>query len=237
MGQTGTRNGSGHLAHTAVLAVVLVALLVTAILLARTMRATDQINAKAATIAKTGRGINTATDSIIQLRRTNETASSILSSTRPLQGELAQMVEIAKAVDGLSGSIDTHTAAINTTVSQLLITAGTMNKTAADINATTKKLAATSGTINDSSKKIGATTAAINGTAKGINSAVASLLDVAKKIDHDVALINQRLDTGIDLDKALKADTGNLLAEVAITQHEAACIDRKVGGSGADSHC
>ena len=171
------------------------------------------------------------------VRRTDETASSILSSTRPLQGELAQMVEIAKAVDGLSGSIDTHTAAINTTVGQLLTTAGTMNKTAGEINSTTKKLAATSGTINDSSKKIGATTATINATAKGINQAVASLLDVAKRIDHDVALINGRLDSGIQLDKALKVDTGNLLSQTLLTQRYAACLDRKVLGSGADSHC
>jgi ABC-type transporter Mla subunit MlaD len=147
------------------------------------------------------------------------------------------MLETARAVDSLSGSIDTHTAAINTTVTQLLSIAGAMNTTAGEINTATRKLAATSGTINDSSKKVGATTAAINDTAKGINSAVASLLEVARRIEHDVALINQRLDTGIELDKALRADTMNLLAEVGITQHEAACIDRKVAGSGADSHC
>jgi methyl-accepting chemotaxis protein len=237
MGLREMRNGSGHAAHTAVLGVVLVALLITATLLSRTMRATDRINAKAATIAKTGRGINTATDSIIQLRRTNQTASSILNSTKPLQGELAQMVELAKAVDGLSGSIDTHTGAINATVGQLLATAGAISKTAGDVNTTTKKLAASSATVNESAKKIGGTTAAIATTAKGINGAVASLLDVTKKIEHDVVLINQRLDTGLDLDRALKADTGNLLAEVGVTRHQAACIDRKVAGSGADNHC
>src|SRR2546430_1611985 len=156
----------------------------------------------------------------------------MVAARRPkaLPGKLAQMGEIARGGEGLPGSIDPHTAAINPTVGQLLPTAGTMNKTAGEINSTTKKLAATSGTINDSSKKIGATTATINATAKGINQAVASLLDVAKRIDHDVALINGRLDSGIELDKALKVDTGNLLTEVGITQHEAACIDRKVGG-------
>jgi uncharacterized protein YfcZ (UPF0381/DUF406 family) len=227
----------GHLANAAVLAVVLVALLTTATLLARTMRATDRINAKAATIARTGQGINLATDSIIQLRRTNETASSIFESTKPLQGELARMVDTAKAVDGLSGSIDGHTSAINTTVARLLATAGKISSTAGDINTTTNKLAATGGAFNDSSRRIGATTGRINATTKGINSAVAALLDVARRIDHDVTLVNQKVQNGIELDRALKADTGNLLAEVAQAQHTAACIDRKVFGSGADSHC
>jgi methyl-accepting chemotaxis protein len=236
MNGTPTRD-RGHGANAAVLAVVLVALVTTATLLARTMRATDRINAKAATIARTGRGINTATDSIIQLRRTNETASSILESTKPLQGELTQMVEVAKAVDGLSGSIDGQTSAIDTTVAQLLATAGKISSTAGDVNATTKKLAATGATINDSSRTIGATTSTINATTKRINSAVAALLDVARRIDHDVTLINQKVQSGTDLDRALKADTGNLLAEVAQAQHTAACIDRKVFGSGADSHC
>jgi methyl-accepting chemotaxis protein len=237
MNRAPTRDARGHAANAAVLAVVLVALLTTATLLARTMRATDRINAKAAAIARTGQGINTATDSIVQLRRTNETASSILESTKPLQGELAGMVDVAEAVDGLSGSIDGHTSAINATVAQLLATAGRISSTAGDVDATTRKVAATGDALNDSAKRIGATTARINDTTKGINSAVAALLDVARRIDHDVALVNQKVQNGIELDQALKADTGNLIVEVAQAQHTAACIDRKVVGTGADNHC
>jgi hypothetical protein len=49
--------------------------------------------------------------------------------------------------------------------------------------------------------------------------------------------INKRVDLGLALDKAIRLDSGNLLAQVALTQRYVACIDRKVLGSGADSHC
>jgi methyl-accepting chemotaxis protein len=231
------RKGSSPLLQVVVLVVVLAATGVTALLLARTMRATDRINLKAKTIAKTGQGINTATDSVIQLNRTNETASSILESTKPLAGDLSAMVDQAKALDALSGSLDASTGAINATVAQLLSTANGMSATAGDINATTKKIASASADVDGTTKKVGDTTNALNGTAKGINTSLAGLLDTARKIDNDVKLINQRLDTGLALDKALKVDTGNLLTQTGLTQRYAACLDRKVLGSGADSHC
>src|SRR5687768_17885357 len=98
------------------------------------MRATDRINAKTKTIARTGQGINTATDSVIQLSRTNELAGSILASTQPLAGDLAAMVDQAKALDSLSGSLDANTAAINATVAALLTTHNDMSHTAGDNN-------------------------------------------------------------------------------------------------------
>jgi uncharacterized protein YukE len=231
------RKGTSNLLNVGVLAVVLAATLLTGILLARTMRATDRINLKAKAIAKTGEGINSATDSVIQLSRTNETASSILASTKPLAGDLSAMVEQAKALDGLSGSLDASTGAINATVARLLSTANGMSATASDINTSTKKIAASSAEIDATTKKVGDTTGALNATAKDINASLAGLLDATRRIGHDVVLINQRLDTGLALDRALKIDTGNLLAQVNLTQRYAACLDRKVAGSGADSHC
>jgi cytoskeletal protein RodZ len=231
------KKGASPLLQTVVLVIVLAATGVTALLLARTMRATDRINLKAKNIAKTGQGINSATDSVVLLGRTNETASSILESTKPLAGDLAAMLDQSKALDGLSGSIDASTGAINATVAQLLATANGMSATAGNINSTTKKIAAASADVDGTTKTVGATTNALNGTAKGINASLAGLLDTARKVDNDVKLINQRLDTGLALDKALKVDTGNLLAQTLLTQRYAACLDRKVLGSGADSHC
>ena len=231
------RKGNSSLLQAVVLIIVLGALGVTALLLARTMRATDRINLKAKNIAKTGQGINSATDSVVQLGRTNQTASSILESTKPLAGDRAAMLDQAKALDSLSGSLDASTGAINATVAQLLGTANGMTATASDINATTKKIAAASADVDGTTKKVADTTNALNGTAKGINASLAGLLDTARKIDNDVKLINQRLDTGLALDKALKVDTGNLLAQTLLTQRYSACLDRKVLGSGADSHC
>lgn len=231
------RKGSQSLLNAVVLVTVLAATGLTGLLLARTMRATDRINAKAKVIAKTGQGINSATDSVVQLGRTNEFASSILASTQPLAGDLATMVEHARALDTLSGSLDASTGAINATVARLLTSATGMSLTAADINASTKKIAASSAEVDATTKAVAGTTGALNTTAKGINASLAGLLDATRKIGDDVVKINQRLDTGLALDKLLKVDTGNLLAQVALTQRYAACIDRKAGGTGADDHC
>jgi len=230
------RKGREGLLNVVVLVAVLAALGVVSLLLARTMRATDRINLKAKAIARTGQGINEATDSVIQLNRTNETAASILASTQPLAGDLSSMVDQAKALDDLSGSLDASTGSINATVAQLLATANGMSATAASINSTTKKIAASSADVDGTTKAVGATTGALNATAKAINASLAGLLDTARKVDNDVKLINQRLDTGLALDTALKGDTGNLLAQVLITQHEAACIDQRLLGP-SDGHC
>jgi uncharacterized protein YoxC len=230
------RKGSSALLNVVVLVAVLGATGLTALLLARTMRATDRINAKAKTIARTGQGINTATDSVIQLNRTNEFAASILASTQPLAGDLATMVTQARALDSLSGSLDTSTGTINGTVGRLLTIANGMSATAGDINATNKKVAASSAEVDDTTKQVADTTRALNTTAKGINASLAGLLDATRKIESDVVKINQRLDTGLALDKALKADTGNLLAQVALTQRYAACTDVKLLGP-PDGHC
>ena len=231
------RKGSQHLLNFVVLLAVIGATTLTGLLLARTMRATDGINGKTKTIARTGQGINSATDSVIQLSRTNELAASILGSTQPLAGDLAAMVEQAKALDGLSASLDASTGAINGTVAQLLATANGMSATAGDINASTKKIAASSADLLSTTKEVAATTGTLNTTAKGINAHLADLLTTTKKLGADVVEINKRVDLGLALDKAIRLDSGNLLAQVALTQRYVACIDRKVGGTGADSHC
>jgi uncharacterized protein YoxC len=231
------RKGSQHVLNAVVLLVVIGATTLTGVLLARTMRATDRINAKTKAIARTGQGINTATDSVIQLSRTNELAGSILASTQPLAGDLAAMVDQAKELDSLSGSLDTNTAAINATVAQLLATANGMSATAGDINASTKKIAATSAEVAGTTNEVSKSTGVLNATAKGIHAHLAELLDTTKKLAADVAEINKRVDIGLGLDRAIRLDTANLLAQVAETQRYVACIDRKVAGSGADSHC
>ena len=231
------RKGSQHLLNFVVLLAVIGATTVTGLLLARTMRATDGINAKTKNIARTGQGINSATDSVIQLSRTNELAASILGSTQPLAGDLAAMVGHAKALDALSGSLDASTGAINTTVARLLATANGMSATAGDINVSTKKIAASSAEVAGTTHEVAATTGTLNATAKTINAHLADLLDTTKKLGADVVEINNRVDIGLGLDRAIRIDTGNLLAQVVLTQRYVACIDRKVLGTGADSHC
>ncbi|HEY2724061.1 MAG TPA: hypothetical protein VGI84_05200, partial [Pseudonocardiaceae bacterium] len=66
------RSGTGlfNLISVVVLAVVVLAVGIAAALLARTMAAAISINKKAAVIAQTATGINTATDSVLLLNRT-----------------------------------------------------------------------------------------------------------------------------------------------------------------------
>ena len=91
---------------------------IAAALLARTLATAQSIDKKAQTIAVNAGKINVATDSVIELNRTNELASSILSSTKPLQGLLNTLDATARDIAGLTKSI-------NTTAGTIKATAGT----------------------------------------------------------------------------------------------------------------
>src|SRR5947209_2635174 len=125
-----------------------------AALLARTLAAAQSIDKKAQTIAGNAGNIDVATNSVIQLNRTNEVASSILSSAKPLQGLLNTTDATARDIDGLAKSINT--------------TAGTINGTAGTINGTATTINGSATSINGSVSTINGTAATINSTARGI---------------------------------------------------------------------
>jgi hypothetical protein len=135
------------------------------------------------------------------------------------------------------GSLDASTGAINTTVARLLATANGMSATAGDINTTTAKIATSSAEVAGLTREVATSTGTLNTTAKTINAHLGDLLATTKKLDFDVIEINKRVAIGLALDRAIRIDTGNLLAQVVLTQRYVACIDRKVLGAGADSHC
>jgi methyl-accepting chemotaxis protein len=226
-----TRVGAGQAGIAAVsnlvtMAIVAVSLVTLVTLLQRTTSVADSIDAKAKRIAKTGQGINTATDSVIQLNRTNETAASILTTAQPLQGKLDQIIKVAQSIDGHAGSILGTAKDINGTGAKVNGTAGTINKTAKDINGT-------AGAIHATALAIDATAGKINGTAKDINSQAAAILDVAKRINNDVAAINQSIDTTLGIVGTVKGDTGNILVQAQTADHLAKCIDQRLGSPGA----
>jgi methyl-accepting chemotaxis protein len=229
-----TRVGAGQAGNATVgnlvtIAIVAVSLVTLVILLQRTTETANSIDAKAKRIAKTGQGINTATDSVIQLNRTNETAASILATATPLQGQLDQIINVAESIDGKAGSILGTAQTINSTGAKVNGTAGTINKTAKDINST-------AGAIHTTARTIDATAAKINGTAKDINAQAAAILDVAKRINGDVAAINQSIDTTLGIVGAVKGDTGNILVQAQTADHLAKCIDQRLG-AGNTSAC
>ena len=213
--------GAAVVANLVTVAVVIVAFGSVVVLLQRTTSTANSIDHKAKRIARTGQGINIATDSVIQLNRTNETAASILTTAQPLQGKLDQIVRVAQSIDGHAGSILGTAKTINGTGATVNGTAGTINKTAKTINGTAGEIHATALAIDGTAGKI-------NGTAKDINGQAAAILDVAKRINADVAAINQSIDTTLSIVSAVKGDTGNILGQAQTADHVAKCIDDRL---------
>ena len=228
-----TRVGAGQAGRAVVsnlvtIAIVAVSLVSLVTLLQRTTSVADSIDAKAKRISRTGQGINTATDSVIQLNRTNETAASILATADPLQGKLDQIVRVAQSIDGRAGSILGTAKTINGTGARVNGTAGTINKTAKDINST-------AGAIHATALAIDGTAGKINGTAKDINGQAAAILDVARRINNDVAAINGSIDTTLGIVGGVKGDTGNILVQARTADHLAKCIDQRLGAGNASA--
>lgn len=238
--------------------VVLVAAGIAAWQLARVTSAAQSISGKAERISQTGRGINVATDSVIQLNRTNRTATSILKSAEPLQPKLNRIVGEAQGIDGLAGSINTTAGSINSSAGTINNTAGAINSTAGTINNTAGSINSTAGTINGTASDINgtagsilreagdinATAGAINstagvvqGTARSINSDAGGILREAIQIDRDVFLINFFLNGSNDVARLIKGDTANILRLGRGAHDSAACIDRRVAGESADADC
>ena len=125
-----TERGQATFSLLIVVAVVAVAV----ILLQRTAWHAEHINAKAGVIATTGGGINTATQAVLKLGRTNELAGSILETAKPLESKLDEIVRLAQSVDGLATSINASAGTINGTARGINGTAGTILNTARSIN-------------------------------------------------------------------------------------------------------
>lgn len=241
-----------RVSNAIIVLVVLVAAGIAAWQLARVVSNAQSISKKATTISENGRGINIATDSVIQLNRTNRTARSILRSAKPLQPKLDRIVGEARGIDGLATSIDTSAAEIDSTADtihgsalQINDTAGVINATAGDINttggainATAGDILSTAGDINNTAGDINSTAGSIQGLASGINSDAGGILREAIQIDDDVFKINFYLNGSLDVAGLIRGDTANIV-RLAVNAHDtASCIDRKVvAPGGGDRHC
>jgi methyl-accepting chemotaxis protein len=141
--RSGGSGGAGlfNVVSVVILVVGVLVIGIAAALLARTLAAAQSIDKKAQTIAANAGKINVATDPVIELNRTNELASSILSSARPLQGLLDTADATARDIAGLAKSI-------NTTAGTIKDTAGTINGTATRIDESAGGIRHSVGTIN-----------------------------------------------------------------------------------------
>jgi type II secretory pathway pseudopilin PulG len=187
---------------------------IAAALLARTLAAAQSIDKKAQTISGNASNINVATDTLVQLNRTNEVAASILQNTKPLEGQLTTVDTVARDIDGLAKSINGTAGSINGY-------AGTINGTAVTINGTARDINTNAGTINS-------TAGTINATARGINTQASLILDVAKRIDADAVTINQTIARTIVIAQNIKIDTGNINNQAIRAELTSRCINAKV---------
>ncbi|MGH4013872.1 MAG: hypothetical protein ACRDSL_08060 [Pseudonocardiaceae bacterium] len=213
-GAAGSGTGLFNLVSVVVLAVAVLAVGIAAALLARTMAVAQSINDKAGVIAQTATGINTATDSVLLLNRTNATAASILDTAKPLEGQVGEIVTLANDIDGLGKSINGSADTINGTAGAINTTAGTINITAKDINTNASNINATAGTINS--------------TAQGINATAAEILDVAQRIDRDAESITITLDTTLGIVDKVLVDTGNIVNQAIEAEQTSRCIAAKL---------
>ena len=152
----GGGTGLFNVISVVILVVGVVIIGITAALLARTLAAAQSIDDKAQAIAKNAGNINVATDSVVSLNRTNELATSILQSAKPLQGQLNTVAATARDIDDVAKSINETAETINTTAGTINHTAGTIDDTARDIATSVDTISRTAGTIENTTGDIAA---------------------------------------------------------------------------------
>ena len=157
------------------LLIVVAVVAVAVILLQRTAWHAERINDKAGVIAQTGGGINTATQAVLKLGRTNELAGSILETAQPLQGKLDEIVRLAQSIDGLATTINGS--------------AGSINGTARGINGTASTILNTARSINDGVAQINVNLDQTLRLANQIKEDTGNILVGARRADSDLACI------------------------------------------------
>jgi methyl-accepting chemotaxis protein len=168
---TASERGQATFSLLIVVAVVAVAV----ILLQRTAWHAEHINDKAGVIATSGGGINESTKAVLKLGRTNELAASILETAKPLEGELNEIIGLAKSIDGLATSINAS--------------AQTINGTAKGINGTASTILATARSINDGVAQINTNLDTTIALANAIKSDTGNILSGARAADRSLDCI------------------------------------------------
>ncbi|MGI8594005.1 MAG: hypothetical protein ACR2ML_06505 [Solirubrobacteraceae bacterium] len=201
---------------------------IAAALLARTVRAAQKINTKAQNIAKNGTGINTSTDSIIQLKRTNTLARSILSSATPLQGQLSGIVTTAQDINGLAGSINSTAGSINSTAGSINTTAGAINSTAGAINSTAGTINTQAGAINTAAGSINTSANSINSSAGAINSSAGAIDSTAGAINRSAGSINKSVTSIRTSARRVNSDARSILPTARLIDTDVRLINQNL---------
>lgn len=161
--------------------------------LTRTTVQAQEIDMRVTDIVGSVATIDEETAMVSVLDDTGQITTDILNTAMPLSAQTQQITEAALQIDG--------------NVKEILGSANTINDAAQSINSTV-------GSINGSVVAINKTAKAINANVAGILGSFQALSPVVTSINNGVAGIDQRGDVVIELSRAIKADTGNILRPV-----------------------
>jgi len=163
------------------LAIVAVVLAVAVALLLRTALLANSIDRKIENIAETGRGINEATDAILELDTTNNLGRSILETSKPLAGSLDQIVQVAASIDGLATSING--------------TALDVNSSAKSINGSTRTIVGTANRINTGVETINRNVDTLIGLVRAVKTDTGNIRTQTQGVEKNAACIEKALTT------------------------------------------
>jgi methyl-accepting chemotaxis protein len=174
------RDEQGQAATFSVVLVVVTVLLAAA-LVWQISDLASRINRKAGKIQQTAVPINRATDAVTNIPETNRLASSILTSAKPLEGQLAEIIRLAKDVDRLAASING--------------TAGTIDGTAKSIDAEGARILPVARAIDADVRQINANLDGSIGRAGAIDGDTSNILGLANTAHRSAACIDRKVGT------------------------------------------
>lgn len=173
--------------------------------LTRTAVATRQIDVRVQDIVTSVDGVETGTEPVAALTRTDSLTSQILSAAAPLSAQAEQVADSA-------ASIDKHVK---------------------DIAANATSIYANAKGINASAQEINSSARAVNAHAVSILAAFQHLAPVVVSFDDGIAAINERVDTVVTLSRGINSDAADIMRNATGIRLHAGSIDcsRVVNGS------
>ncbi len=178
------RDEQGQAATFSVVLVV-VTVLLAAVLVWQISDLASRINRKAGKIQQTAVPINRATDAVTNVPETNRLAVSIRDSARPLEGELAEIIRLARDIDRLAASINGK--------------AGEVDQTAQGIDAEAARILPVVRQINDDVARINANLDESIARARAIDGDTSNILGQADEAHEQAACIDTNLRKGLNV--------------------------------------
>lgn len=172
------RDEQGQAATFSVVLVVITVLLA-ALLVWKISHLASRIENKAARIQETAVPINRATDAVTNIPETNRLASSILTSAKPLEGQLDTIIRLAKDIDRLAASING--------------TAGTIDGTAKSIDAEAARILPVGRAINADVVQINRNLDGSIARAGGIDTDTSDILGLARTAHRHAGCIDRKV--------------------------------------------